>query len=121
MAAPVGHFTIKFNSNIFQGHYYAKCNILTITDMYNLGLGVFMYRFSIDDLPVAFKTCFSKHSDIHDYPTSHGNDLNLTNNKKLFSDHTIRTRGPILWNSLPTTIKDSKSVSLNFIVLIFFG
>ena len=77
--------------------------------MYNLELGVFMYRFSIDDLLVSFKNYFSKHSDIHDYPTRHGNDLNLTNNKKLFSDHTIRTRGPILCNSLPTTVNDSKS------------
>ena len=78
--------------------------------MYNLELGVFMYKSSIHDLPVAFRNYFSKRSDIHDYPTRHGNDLNLTNNKKSFSDHTIRTRGPILWNSLPTTIKDSKSV-----------
>ena len=71
-----------------------------------------MYRFAIDDLPVAFKNYFSKRSDIHDYPTRHDNDLNLTNNKKLFSDHTIRTRGPILWNSLPTTVKDSKSANI---------
>ena len=91
------------------GPLFAECNILTVTDMYNLELGVFMYRFSIGDLPVAFKNYFSKRSDIHDYPTRHGNDLNLTNNKKLFSDHTIRTRGPILWNLLPTTVKDSKS------------
>ena len=34
--------------------------------MYTLELGVFMYRISIDDLPVAFKNCFNKRSDIHD-------------------------------------------------------
>ena len=91
------------------GPLFAECNILTVTNMYNLELGVFMYRFSIDDQPVAFKNYFRKRSDIYDYPTRHGNDLNLTNNKNLFSDHTIRTRGSILWNSLPTTVKDSKS------------
>ena len=32
--------------------------------MYTLELGVFMYRFSIGDLPVAFKNYFSKRSDI---------------------------------------------------------
>ena len=37
--------------------------------MYTLELGVFMYRFSIGDLPVAFKNYFSKRSDIHEYPT----------------------------------------------------
>ena len=78
--------------------------------MYTLELGVFMCRLSIDDLPVAFRNYFSKRSDIHDYPTRHVNDLNPTNNKNSFSDHTIRTRGPILWNSLPKSIKECKSV-----------
>ena len=79
--------------------------------MYTLKLGVFMYRFSIDDLPVAFKNYFSKSSDIHDYPTRHVNDLHLKNNKKSFPDHTIRTRGPVLGgNSLPKAIIECKSV-----------
>ena len=52
--------------------------------MYTLELGVFMYRFSISDLPVAFKEYFKRRSEIHDYPTRHVNDLNLTNNKKFF-------------------------------------
>ena len=77
--------------------------------MYNLELGFFMYRFSIDDLPVALKTILVNAQIFMTTQTRHGNDLNLKNNKKLFSDHTIRTRGPILWNSLPTTVKDSKS------------
>ena len=64
-----------------------------------------MYRSSIDDLPVAFKICLSKRSDIHEYPTRHVNDLNRINN-----NHTIRTRGPILCNSFPKSIKECKSV-----------
>ena len=92
------------------GHLFAKCNFLTVTDMYTLELGVFMYRFSITDLPVAFKEYFKKRSEIHDYPTRHVNDLNLTNNKKLFSDHSIRTNGPILWNSLSKTLKESQTI-----------
>ena len=47
---------------------------------------------------------------LHDYPTRHVNDLNLTNNKKFFSDHSIRTNGPILWNSLSKTLKESKTI-----------
>ena len=42
------------------GPLLAKHNVLTISDMYTLELGVFMYRFSIGDLPVAFKNYFSK-------------------------------------------------------------
>ena len=68
-----------------------------------------MYKFSTNELPLGFKEYFQNRSSIHSYHTRHVNDLNLTNNKKSFSDHSIRTRGPILWNSLPTAIKDSKS------------
>ena len=84
---------------------------LTFTDMFFLELGVFMYKFSTNDLLLAFKEYFHKRSNIHNYETRHVNDLKLTNNKKLFSDHSIRTCGPILWNTVPTAIKDSKSVN----------
>jgi len=89
---------------------FINYNLLTIDDMYTLELGVFMYKYSINNLPNAFNNFFSKRSDIHDYKTIHGNDFNLTKNKKAFSDRGIRTHGPLLWNSLTSTIKTSKSV-----------
>ena len=46
-----------------------------------------MYKYSTNDLPVAFKEFFMKPSDIHDYLTRYVNNLNLTNNRKSFSDH----------------------------------
>ena len=58
--------------------------LLTVTDMYSLELGVFMYKFSTNDLPTAFKEYFHKLCNIHNYETRHINDLNLTNNKKHF-------------------------------------
>ena len=89
---------------------FPKSNLLNVVDMYTLELGAFMYRFFICDLPVAFNDYFRKRTDIHNYPTRHANDFQLTNNKKSFSDQGIRTMGPILWNSLPKTIKETNSV-----------
>ena len=37
------------------GPLFAKCNFLTVTDMYSLEIGVFMYKFYTNDLPLAFK------------------------------------------------------------------
>ena len=91
------------------GPLFAKNNILTIGDMYTLELGLFMYKYSINVLPVAFSNYFTKRSDIHNYSTRHVNDLNLTKNKKSFSDHGIRSCGPILWNSLPKSLKETKT------------
>ena len=89
---------------------FAKYNILNVNDMYSLELGVFMYKYSINDLPNAFNDYFTKRSDIHGYKTRHVNDLNLTKNKKHFSDHSVRTTGPILWNSIDKKIINSKTV-----------
>jgi len=90
---------------------FVNYNILTVDDIYTLELGVFMYKYSISNLPKAFNNFFTKRSDIHEYKTRHVNDLNLTKNKKAFSDRGIRTNGPRLWNSLKSTIKMSKSVN----------
>ena len=87
--------------------------------MFLLELGVFMFRYSKSELPTVFNDYFTKRSDIHCYQTRHVNDLNLTHNKKAFSDHSIRTGGPLLWNSLeehkehrsPSNISLNKSLS----------
>ena len=89
---------------------FAKYNIFNVNDMYSLELGVFMYKYSINDLPNAFNDYFTKRSDIHGYKTRHVNDLNLTKNKTHFSDHSVRMTGPILWNSVDKKIINSKTV-----------
>ena len=61
-------------------------------------------------LPSSFTNYFTKRSDIHNYLTRHGNNLNLTKNKKTFSDHSVRTSGPRLWNALENSLKTLKSV-----------
>ena len=61
---------------------FAKHNILKVNDMYSLELGVFMYKYSTNDLPGIFNDYFTKRSDIHGYQTRHVNDLNLTKKQK---------------------------------------
>lgn len=67
--------------------------------------GVFMFRFSINDLANAFNDFFSRRSQIHNHQTRHANNFNITNNKKSFSDRAIRTTGPVLWNPLQKSVK----------------
>ena len=88
---------------------FVENNTLTVTDMYVLELGVFMYKFNINDLPVSFKDYFKKRSDTHCYQTRQIDDLSHTFNKKSFSDHCVRASGPTLWNSLPKSIKESRT------------
>ena len=89
---------------------FAKYNVLTVTDMHTLELGTFMYRNSVNELPSSFNNHFTKRSEVHNFLTRHGNHLSLTKNKKTFSDHSVRTTGPRLWNALENSIRASKSV-----------
>jgi hypothetical protein len=92
------------------GPIFSTYNILKATDMFKLELGVFMFKYNSNNLPGAFNNFFIKRSEIHNYPTRHANDFNLTNNKKCFSDHGIRTAGPIFWNSLNKSLKSALSI-----------
>ena len=79
--------------------------------MYTLELGVFMYKYYINDLPMAFNNFFKKRSDIYDYLTRQINDLTLSLNKKSFHDHAIRNRAPHLWNSVFKKLKNQKPLN----------
>ena len=77
--------------------------------MYTLELGTFMYRYSINVLPSSFTNYFTKRSDIHNYLTRHGNNLNLTKNKKTFFGSFCSYQWPRLWNALENSLKAFKS------------
>ena len=89
---------------------FAKYNILTLADTYKLELGVFMYKYSNNELPGVFDGFFTLRSNIHNYQTRNADKFNLMKNNKTFTDHAIRTAGPILWNSLPNSIKTANSL-----------
>ena len=53
---------------------FRDLRILNVYNTYNLELGVFMYKYSTDDLPTKFNGYFSKQSQIHSRDTR-----NMTN------------------------------------------
>ena len=99
-----------YRSRRHTGPIFAKYNVLTVTDIHTLELGTFMYRNSVSELSSSFNNYFTKWSEVHNYLTRHGNHLSLTKNKKTFSDHSVCTTGPRLWNALENSTRASKSV-----------
>ena len=77
--------------------------------MYTLELGTFMYRYSINVLPSSFTNYFTKRSDIQLFDKA-WKQFKSHQNKKTFSDHSVRTSGPRLWNALENSLKTLKSV-----------
>ena len=91
------------------GPLFLKYNLLNVYKNYELEAGVFMYNYFKKLLPQSFNDFFTKPSQIHNYHTRNRNNYYHTRNKKVFSDKTIRTTGPILWNSLQDEIKNANS------------
>ena len=60
-------------------------------DVYNVELGVFMYKYYNDLLPKIFKDFFTQRSDVHNYYTRNSENYNHTKNKKVFTDRADRT------------------------------
>ena len=71
---------------------FVKYNVLNVYDMYKLDTGVFMY--------ISFQNYHTKYKDHY----------HQTRNARTFSDHSIITYGPILWNSLDYNIRKSNSI-----------
>ena len=79
--------------------------------MYKLETGVFMYKYSKGSLPDGFNNFFITRSEKHDYHTRYKDHYHETTNARtFFSDHSIRTYGPILWNSLDNNVRKSNSI-----------
>ena len=89
---------------------FRDLHILNVYNMYNLELGVFMYKYSIDDLPTIFKDYFTKRSQIHNRDTRNMTNYNLRKNRTNFASKGVKTSGPGFWNSLPKEIKLSLNV-----------
>ena len=55
-------------------------------------------------------TFFTSRPELHDYHTRYKDHYHQTKNAKTFSDHSITTYGPILWNSLDNNVRKSNSI-----------
>ena len=90
--------------------FFVKYNVLNVYDMYKLETDVFRYKYSKSSLPDGFNNFFTTRSEIHDYHTRYKDLYHLTRNARTFSDHSIRTYGPILGNSLDNNVRKSNSI-----------
>ena len=90
---------------------FKKLGLLTITDIGNLQLSEFMYKYSHDLLPGALRHYFKKNSEIHTYNTRQAGNYHLFAITTSTRKYDISSRGPKLWNSLSEEIKSAVSVA----------
>ena len=86
---------------------FEKYKILSIFELYDKELGIFMYKYKNGLLPLSFDHVFTELQSVHNYDTR-----NKTNFR--YDIHKIKsvfTTGPKLWNNLSKSIKTAKSLN----------
>jgi hypothetical protein len=89
---------------------FKELKLLTIYDLYKLHLSIFMFKYSLDQLPSIFNYYFVKRQDVHNRPTRNSKKYHLSRNKTTFSSKGIRSTGPRIWNSMTPGIINSNTL-----------
>jgi len=89
---------------------FKKYNLLNVYDVYYLELCTFMHKHFTNQLPEAFNNYFTIQSNVHKYHTRNNDDYAIPQIKTNFAYKTIKTMGPVRWNSLQKHIKTAKTV-----------
>lgn len=92
---------------------FKKCNILTVTQLNQLQVAIFMYSFFKGILPPVFNDIFKLNSAIHHYNTRTQGNLHIPLCKYNFSRTTIMFIGTKCWNNIPIGIRECPTL-LNF-------
>ena len=70
-----------------------------------------MYRYHHDLLPPGLpNNKFTVQSHIHNYNTRQALDLHIDPTNTKLAKNTIKTQGPMIWNSINKTIKNCRSL-----------
>ena len=86
--------------------------LLTIYDMYEYQLGIFMFLCHKKLLPSSLLHYYTLNSDIHSYPTRNAANYHLPSVRTCLSQKSIIYQGPVVWNSLSDEIRKSNTLNL---------
>ena len=90
---------------------FLALNKLKLRDIYTYQLAIHMYRFYHDLLPPDLpNVTFTTQSEIHNYNTRQVLNLHIAPTNTQLAKNTIKTQGPLIWNTLNTHIKNSASL-----------
>lgn len=86
--------------------------LLNLYDIHKFQVASFMFKVNHSMLPAYFCNMFTVNCNIHMHNTRHRNDFHREFNRTNLMANTIRIAGPLLWNSIDSSIKLSVSLSV---------
>jgi hypothetical protein len=91
---------------------FLKLNILTVNQIYNYQLGIYMYKILHELIPHLSHHHFVSNMNIHDHNTRSSRHLHAPYCRTKLRQSTIQFQGPRMWNMLPGEIKSAPSISI---------
>ena len=94
---------------------YQKLKMLNLNNIYKLEILKFMGKYQNNSLPNCFNDFYALPSKLHSYPTrfATSDNYSMARFNKSKSQRSIRYQGPVIWNELPTEIKNSARKNKN--------
>ena len=92
------------NNTVYLSHtndLFRSNGILKLVDLFYYNVGIFMHKFSSNNLPEIFLQMFQRNNSIHNYPTRQRDEYHLPRARTIFAQKTIMYSGPKYWNDLP--------------------
>ena len=84
--------------------------MLDVYDINDYMVSIFMYKHIKSNIPTLFSTFYQKNNSIHGHNTRTSDDLYVPMAKTNVRKFSIRIKGPLVWNSIPTAIRNCKSL-----------
>ena len=93
---------------------FQSLNTLKIQDIHCLQVGIFMYQFHHNLFPddLLEPNYFTMNNEVHNYNTRGATNIRIGLVNTCLAYNTIRIQGALLWNILPTSLKNSPSINV---------
>ena len=89
-----------------------ELNVLPVSDLLLIRDAVLMYKCMNNLAPDYLTSLFKKRSSIHQHNTRNSNNLDIPKCRTVKAQNSFSYRGVSIWNSLPSEILNSPSVSV---------
>ena len=90
---------------------FRKLKILNLDNIVKFQLGIYMYKYSKNALPLPLLDIFTRNRNVHQYHTRHHNDPHIFHRGTNKVIRSFIHKGPNIWASLPNNIKGSISLA----------
>ena len=94
------------------GPLFFANKILSVTQINTYMVGTYMYKCLNESVPQLLRNYFTRNNSIHEYSTRGANEIHVPFGRLDIRNFSIRIHGAKVWNSLPSFVKQSRSLEL---------